>query len=91
MYIGENLRDESVSDLDTDQENVYRNKSLESFMKAVQRYRKTSEAGPSFVMFFLMSHGADNGHFMLSYIEESEAENSWRNLTTHIIEPIQEI
>ena len=91
VYIGENLRDESVSDSDTDPENVYRNKSLESFMKAVQGYRKTSEAGPSFVMFFLMSHGADNGQFLLSYTEESKKENSWRNLTTHIIEPIQEI
>ena len=55
VYRGENLRDESVSDSDTDPENVYRNKSLELFMKAVQKYRKTSEAGPSFVMFFLMS------------------------------------
>lgn len=91
VYIGENLQSENIPSQPSDltPKNMFRNTSLESFMKAVRGYKVSNH--PSFVMFFLMSHGEANGDFMLSNKEKTEEKECWRNVATHLIEPIQEI
>ena len=59
-------------------------------MMMVTKYKETDKHTPSFVMFFLMSHGDRDGQFLLSYDDPECQKYAWRSVPKDIIKPIQE-
>ena len=67
------------------------NISFESFMDMVTNdYKNMENHSPSFVMFFLMSHGYSGGQFLLSYDKPEDEKNALKSVPEDIIKPIQE-